>query len=98
MERRVIFDFVNVLKDECTLQQVCSRVSILETMTNILDQALIRDKKNPNLYLLAASQTRDKTVLTLEGVEKILEDLKPDFDYILCDSPAGIESGMCKKK
>lgn len=58
-----------------------------------LSQALIKDKKEPNLYILAASQTRDKDVLTLEGVQKIIEELKPNFDYILCDSPAGIERG-----
>lgn len=75
-ERRVIFDFVNVLNEECSLKQ-----------------ALIRDKRNDNLSLLAASQTRDKTALTEDGVGRILEDLKADFDYVVCDSPAGIESG-----
>ena len=58
-----------------------------------LNQALIKDKKVPNLYILAASQTRDKEVLTREGVGKIIEELKKDFDYIICDSPAGIEKG-----
>lgn len=58
-----------------------------------LNQALIKDKKIPNLYILAASQTRDKEVLTKEGVGKIIEELKKEFDYILCDSPAGIEKG-----
>lgn len=58
-----------------------------------LTQALIQDKKNENLYILAASQTRDKDVLTKEGVGKIIAELKETFDYILCDSPAGIEAG-----
>jgi septum site-determining protein MinD len=76
-ERRVVYDFVNVINGECTL-----------------NQALIRDKRLESLYVLAASQTRDKDALTLEGVKKVLEDLAADgFDYILCDSPAGIEKG-----
>lgn len=75
-ERRVIFDFVNVLQKECTLSQ-----------------ALIKDKKCPNLYILAASQTKDKTILTVDGVGELFNDLKDQFDYIVCDSPAGIESG-----
>jgi len=58
-----------------------------------LKQALIRDKNNVNLYILAASQTRDKEVLTQEGVSKIIEELSETFDYIVCDSPAGIEKG-----
>lgn len=58
-----------------------------------LNQALIKDKKVPNLYILAASQTRDKEVLTREGVGAIIEELSKDFDYIICDSPAGIEKG-----
>lgn len=75
-ERRVIFDFVNVLQKECTLAQ-----------------ALIKDKRCANLYILAASQTKDKNILTVEGVGDLLRDLKTQFDYIVCDSPAGIESG-----
>lgn len=58
-----------------------------------LKQALIRDKNNVNLYILAASQTRDKDVLTKEGVGKIIDELSETFDYIVCDSPAGIEKG-----
>lgn len=58
-----------------------------------LKQALIRDKNNVNLYILAASQTRDKEVLTKEGVGKIITELSESFDYIICDSPAGIERG-----
>jgi len=76
MERRVIYDFVNLINKECSLRQ-----------------ALIKDKHNPNLHIIAASQTRDKTALTQEGVEEVLEELKKEFDFILCDSPAGIESG-----
>ena len=76
VERRVIFDFVNVLLEECTLSQ-----------------ALIKDKREPNLSMLAASQTRDKESLTVEGVERVLADLATSFDYVVLDSPAGIESG-----
>ncbi|GAB2569330.1 septum site-determining protein MinD [Dyella jejuensis] len=76
-ERRVVYDFVNVVHGEATIKQ-----------------ALIKDKRYDNLYVLAASQTRDKDALTQEGVEKVLEDLSKDgFDYIVCDSPAGIEKG-----
>ena len=75
-ERRVIFDFVNVLQNECSL-----------------NQALIKDKRNSNLSVLAASQTKDKTILTEEGVLKILTELRKSFEFIVCDSPAGIESG-----
>lgn len=76
-ERRVVYDFVNVIQGDATL-----------------NQALIRDKRTPNLYILPASQTRDKDVLTHEGVEKVLNDLKEmAFDFIICDSPAGIETG-----
>ena len=75
-ERRVVFDFVNVINREATLKQ-----------------ALIRDKTIDNLHMLAASQTRDKDALTEEGVERVLNELAQDFDYIICDSPAGIERG-----
>lgn len=76
-ERRVVYDFVNVIHGECTLKQ-----------------ALIKDKRFETLYVLAASQTRDKDALTKEGVERVLNDLAEDgFDYVICDSPAGIEKG-----
>jgi septum site-determining protein MinD len=76
-ERRVVYDFVNVVHGESTLKQ-----------------SLIRDKRYDNLYVLAASQTRDKDALNAEGVEKVLDDLAADgFEYIVCDSPAGIEKG-----
>jgi septum site-determining protein MinD len=58
-----------------------------------LTQALIRDKRVDSLYLLPASQTRDKDRLTPEGVEKVITALKKAFDWIICDSPAGIEKG-----
>lgn len=58
-----------------------------------LNQALIKDKRLERLSLLAASQTRDKEALTEDGVERVLDELRKEFDYILCDSPAGIESG-----
>ncbi len=76
-ERRVVYDLVNVLNGEANL-----------------NQALIKDKQCDNLFILAASQTRDKDALTQDGVEKVLKDLAAmDFDYIICDSPAGIEVG-----
>jgi septum site-determining protein MinD len=76
-ERRVVYDFVNVINQEASLHQ-----------------ALIKDKHTDNLYVLAASQTRDKEALTQEGVERILRELSEmEFDYIICDSPAGIETG-----
>ena len=76
-ERRVVYDFVNVIHGEATL-----------------NQALIKDKHCDNLFVLAASQTRDKEALTKEGVEKVLTELGGmGFDYIVCDSPAGIETG-----
>jgi septum site-determining protein MinD len=58
-----------------------------------LPQALIRDKRLETLYLLPASQTRDKDNLTSEGVERVMNELKNSFDWIICDSPAGIERG-----
>jgi septum site-determining protein MinD len=58
-----------------------------------LKQALVKDKRLPNLFILPASQTRDKDALTLEGVERVIDELSKTFDYIVCDSPAGIEAG-----
>jgi septum site-determining protein MinD len=76
-ERRVVYDFVNVIHGECNLKQ-----------------ALIKDKRLENLYVLAASQTRDKDALTSEGVRRVLDELKAEgFEYVICDSPAGIEKG-----
>ncbi|MBK5965408.1 septum site-determining protein MinD [Thiocystis minor] len=75
-ERRVVYDFVNVINQEANL-----------------NQALIRDKRCDHLYVLPASQTRDKDALTKEGVGRILEELSQIYDFIVCDSPAGIEHG-----
>lgn len=76
-ERRVVYDLINVIQGDANL-----------------NQALIKDKHCENLFVLPASQTRDKDALTEEGVEKVLNDLKHmGFEYILCDSPAGIERG-----
>jgi septum site-determining protein MinD len=58
-----------------------------------LSQALIRDKRIETLYLLAASQTRDKDSLSDDGVERVIGELRPSFDWVICDSPAGIERG-----
>jgi septum site-determining protein MinD len=75
-ERRVVYDFVNVINGDATLKQ-----------------AMIKDKRTENLFILPASQTRDKDALTVEGVEKVLDELSQDFEFIVCDSPAGIEKG-----
>ena len=76
-ERRVVYDLINVIHGEANL-----------------NQALIKDKTCENLFVLAASQTRDKDALTQQGVYKVLTDLAAmDFEYIVCDSPAGIETG-----
>src|SRR4051812_6093046 len=58
-----------------------------------LPQALVRDKRLENLFLLPASQTRDKDALTEEGVERVIGEMRKWFDWIICDSPAGIERG-----
>lgn len=76
-ERRVVYDFVNVIHGDCTLKQ-----------------ALIKDKRIETLFVLAASQTRDKDALSPEGVRGVLDQLAAEgFDYVICDSPAGIEKG-----
>ena len=76
-ERRVVYDLVNVIHEEANL-----------------NQALIKDKQCDNLFVLAASQTRDKEALTQEGVERVLQGLEEmGFEFIVCDSPAGIETG-----
>jgi septum site-determining protein MinD len=76
-ERRVVYDLINVIQKEATLHQ-----------------ALIKDKHCENLFVLAASQTRDKEALEKEGVERVLQELADlGFEYIICDSPAGIETG-----
>ncbi|PTD98107.1 septum site-determining protein MinD [Pseudothauera lacus] len=76
-ERRVVYDLVNVINGEAKL-----------------NQALIKDKHCENLFVLPASQTRDKDALTEEGVEAVLKELEHmGFEYVVCDSPAGIERG-----
>lgn len=76
-ERRVVYDLINVIHGEANL-----------------NQALIKDKQCDNLFILAASQTREKDALTQEGVGKVLHDLGTmGFEFIVCDSPAGIEHG-----
>ncbi|HIU02913.1 MAG TPA: septum site-determining protein MinD [Candidatus Onthocola gallistercoris] len=59
-----------------------------------MKQALIRDKRYPNLFLLPSAQTRDKTSVSPEQMKKLVEQMKEDFDYILLDCPAGIEQGF----
>lgn len=75
-ERRVVYDFINVIQGDATL-----------------NQALIKDKRLDNLFVLAASQTRDKDALSEEGVERVIKELAEQFDFVICDSPAGIEKG-----
>ncbi len=75
-ERRVVYDFVNVINGDANLRQ-----------------ALIKDKRTENLFILPASQTRDKEALTTEGVERVLDEMSKEFDFVVCDSPAGIEHG-----
>jgi septum site-determining protein MinD len=76
-ERRVVYDLINVVNGEATLKQ-----------------ALIKDKHCDNLFILPASQTRDKDALSEDGVERVLNELiNMGFEFIICDSPAGIEHG-----
>ena len=75
-ERRVVYDFINVIQDDASL-----------------NQALIKDKRLDNLFVLAASQTRDKDALSDEGVARVMDELAAQFDFVICDSPAGIEKG-----
>ena len=76
-ERRVVYDLINVINGEASL-----------------NQALIKDKHCDNLFILPASQTRDKDALSEDGIERVLNELvKMDFEFIICDSPAGIEHG-----
>lgn len=76
----------------CERRVVYDLVNVIQGEAT-LSQALIKDKRTDRLSILPASQTRDKDALTLEGVGKVLEDLKSQFDFIICDSPAGIEAG-----
>jgi septum site-determining protein MinD len=76
VERRVVFDFINVINGDANL-----------------NQALIKDKRIENLYIFPTSQTRDKDALRKSDVERVMDELRQNFDYIVCDSPAGIEHG-----
>ncbi len=75
-ERRVVFDFINVINGDAAL-----------------NQALIKDKRVDGLYILPTSQTKDKDALDIDQVGVVLKALRQEFDYIVCDSPAGIEHG-----
>jgi septum site-determining protein MinD len=76
-ERRVVYDLINVIQGDANL-----------------NQAMIKDKHCEQLFVLAASQTRDKNSLTHTGVQQVLSNLAGmGFEYIVCDSPAGIENG-----
>ncbi|TWV82984.1 septum site-determining protein MinD [Moraxella sp. VT-16-12] len=77
-ENRIVYDFIDVING-----------------TAKLSQALVKDKQLDNLFILPASQTRDKDALTEEGVEAVMKELADElnFEYIICDSPAGIERG-----
>ena len=75
-ERRVVYDFINVIQGDASL-----------------NQALIKDKRLDNLFVLADSQTRDKDALSDEGVARVMDELAAQFDFVICDSPAGIEKG-----
>src|SRR5271167_2777681 len=76
-ERRVVFDLINVM----------------QLKANTLAQALVQDRRLEKLYLLPASQARDKDALTEDGVARVIADLRERFDWVICDSPAGIERG-----
>ncbi len=76
----------------CERRVVYDLVNVINDEAN-LNQALIRDKRCDNLYILPASQTRDKDALSQEGIGKVIDALSKDYDYIVCDSPAGIEKG-----
>jgi septum site-determining protein MinD len=75
-ERRVVFDFINVINGDANL-----------------NQALIRDKRVDKLYIFPTSQTREKDALKPDGVSRVMEELRREFEFIVCDSPAGIEHG-----
>ena len=95
--KTVIIDFDVGLRNldlimGCERRVVYDFVNLINGDSN-LNQTLIKDKRSDNLYILPASQTRDKDALTLEGVEGVLNQLSETFDYIVCDSPAGIEKG-----
>jgi septum site-determining protein MinD len=95
--KTVVLDFDVGLRN-LDLIMGCERRVVYDLLNVIhgegaLNQALIKDKRVENLYILPASQTRDKDALTLDGVGRVIDELKERFDYIICDSPAGIEKG-----
>ena len=75
-ERRVVFDFIDVIEGRANL-----------------GQAIVKDKRIEGLFMLPTSQTKDKDSLTQDGVAWVMSELSKTFDYIVCDSPAGIEKG-----
>jgi septum site-determining protein MinD len=95
--RTVVIDFDVGLRNldlimGCERRVVYDLINVINEEAN-LNQALIRDKRCEHLYVLPASQTRDKGALTKEGVARVLEELSQGYDFIVCDSPAGIEHG-----
>ncbi len=95
--KTVIIDFDIGLRNldlimGCERRVVYDFVNLINGESNI-NQTLIKDKRVDGLYILPASQTRDKDALTREGVGKVIDELKESFEYIICDSPAGIEAG-----
>ena len=76
----------------CERRVVYDLINVIQKQAK-LNQALIKDKRIDNLFILPASQTKDKEYLTKEGVGRVMEELKERFEYIICDSPAGIERG-----
>ena len=96
-KRTVVVDFDVGLRN-LDLIMGCERRVVYDLINVIQDgikinQALIKDKQLPNLYILPASQTRDKDALNIDGVKEVINKLRETFDYIVCDSPAGIEKG-----
>ena len=83
-ETRVMFDFIQAIKGECKLHQAIIRLNIEDSTGR---------KTDDNLFMIPASQTRDKTHLNVEEVGKVIDILREDYDYIICDSPAGCEDG-----
>jgi septum site-determining protein MinD len=96
-EKVVVIDFDVGLRNLDLVLGAERRVvfDLINVITGVakLPQALIRDKRLENLHLLPASQTRDKDALTEDGVAKVIDELRTKFDWIICDSPAGIERG-----
>jgi len=95
--KTVIIDFDIGLRNldlimGCERRVVYDFVNLINGESNV-NQTLIKDKRVDGLYILPASQTRDKDALTREGVGKVIDELKQSFEYIICDSPAGIEAG-----